>query len=651
MSWMSMLSQTYDNCPQLWGLRDPGDPADRIPLLGVGQSTQNAQIDVLLDAHARIIEAHAITDKPSQITVIPCTEGSIGRSGKKVAPHPLHDKLQYTAGDYEAYGGEKVPGWSVYMTQIEAWCDSAHAHPKVKVVRDFLKNGDLIAQLVQQGTMLVEDGKLVQNPTDAQKKSCPLLGISGLLQSDAFVRFRVALPGDLVTELWLDQSVNDSFVAWQRSFDQRSGLCYASGTVSELAENHPSKLRHTGDKAKLISANDSSGYTYRGRFHTGDQAVGISYDQSQKAHNMLKWLISRHGFRSDSQVFVAWGTRLQPLPSLAVDSESLFGAEDEGNSDAAEQTVQTEETSTIDIYGLKRDYADRLRSAMAGYCSNIRDADDVVVMGLDAATPGRMSIIFYREIAGTEFLKRIEDWHEQCSWLHTYKFREKKRVPFVGAPAPKDIALAAYGMNAADKLIKATVERLLRCIVDAKSIPPGLRLNLIRRAGNPVPMERWEWNKTLSIACSVVRKHQMESKGGTWTMALDENSSDRSYLFGRLLAYAQHIESYVQYKTENTHRQTNAERMMHQFTIHPAKSWAQLTQRLQSYFRQLKKPGLVNKWNTEMHQLVDQIGVEGFTNDALKEQYLLGFSSQLLALRNNPKEKDIEEDDNDDAQK
>ena len=256
-----------------------------------------------------------------------------------------------------------------------------------------------------------------------------------------------------------------------------------------------SKIRHTGDKAKLISGNDSSGYTYRGRFHFSSQAIGVSYESSQKAHNMLKWLVSRHGFRNDSQVFVAWGTRLQPLPNLASDSESLFGPEDESVSDAVEQVTEAKETLAVDMQSLRREYADRLRNAMAGYSINIHDADDIVVMGIDAATPGRMSIIFYREIAGTEFLKRIENWHDQCSWLHTYKFRDKKRVPFIGAPAPKDIALAAYGLNAADKLIKATVERLLRCIVDAKPIPPGLRHSLIQRASNPVAMERWEWNR------------------------------------------------------------------------------------------------------------------------------------------------------------
>lgn len=638
MSWISMLSQTYDNSPHLWGLTEDGEPAGSIPLLLVGQSTQNAQIEVLLNASADIIDAFAITDKKSQVTVIPCTEGSIGRVGSKIAPHPLHDKLQYIAGDYVAFGGEKNHGYQEYMDQINAWCDSPHSHPKVRVIRDYLKRGTLIQDLVSTGLMPVEHGKLVRKPSQEQKDQYPLLQISGLDPLEAFVRFRVSLPGDVVSQPWLDPSIAESFNAWQLTQDRFRGLCYVSGASTILSQNHPSKLRHTGDKAKLISANDSSGFTFKGRFLDDSQAVGVSYEVSQKAHNMLKWLISRQGFRNDSQVFVAWGTKLQPMPKLEDDTDEMCGIQE----DAAQTSEQEEQLHA----NLRRDYAGRLKKAMAGYSKRISDADHVVVMGIDSATPGRMSVIFYRELAGTDFLSRIERWHTRCSWLHTYKFKEKKRVPFIGAPAPTDIALAAYGNRANEKLVKATVENLLRCIVDSKPVPPGIRHSLIRRAGNPVAMEAWEWQKTLSIACAIVRAHLIESKGGEWTMALETNNQDRSYLFGRLLAYAQHIESYSQYVTEKSHRQTNAERMMHQFSLRPAKTWAMLNLRLQPYLRQLKRPGLTSWWSTETLKLMDALGTAGFTNQPLEEQYLLGYSSQMMDLRYN-KENQDEEEEND----
>ena len=105
MSWLSMVLKTYDNSPHLWGKRGDGDPPDRIPLLLIGQSTQNAQIEVVLNQKSEIEQARAITEKSSRMTVIPCTGGSIGRTGSKIAA-PLHDKLQYVAGTIPHSGRE-----------------------------------------------------------------------------------------------------------------------------------------------------------------------------------------------------------------------------------------------------------------------------------------------------------------------------------------------------------------------------------------------------------------------------------------------------------------------------------------------------------------------------------------------------------------
>ncbi len=636
MSWIAMLAKTYDHCPHLHGRRMPGEPETSIPLLLVGQTTQNAHIDVLLDENANLLSAEAIADKPSQVTIIPCTEGSVGRTSTKIAPHPLHDKLQYVAADYVAFGGEKKAGWTAYIDQLDAWCASAFAHPKVRVVRDYLKKGRLISDLVQAGIMVAENGKLIKTPNEQQKKAHPLLNISGLVQSDAFIRFRVHLKGDTLDKLWMDNSVTESFTSWQESLSKNKGLCYVSGQNKTISHNHPAKIRHTGDSAKLISANDSSGFTYAGRFLSDQQAVSVSYEITQKAHNMLRWLIAQHGYRNDSQVFVAWGTELQTLPNISKDSEELFGSSNDIQVTRDENFVQN----------LRREYAQRLKKSMAGYGSNINDSHTIIVIGLDAATPGRMSIIFYRELSGSDFLKRISAWHEQCCWLHYYKFVGKQRVPFIGAPSPKEIAYAAYGSNASEKIVKGVVERLMRCIVDGKPIPPAIRQNLVRRAGNPEALENWEWQKIISIACAVIMKHQYEQKGGAFTLALDEKSQDRSYQFGRLLAYAQYTENLIQFLTDKSHRQTNAERMMHQFTLRPAKTWEQLKLKLLSYQRQLKNHALVNHWNTKMNEIVDSLGHDGFTNAPLSEQYLLGYSSQMMALQNRNKTNESEELDN-----
>ena len=80
------------------------------------------------------------------------------------------------------------------------------------------------------------------------------------------------------------------------------------------ADQHPAKLRNDGDKAKLISSNDTSGFTFRGRFLTADQAATVGFETTQKAHFALRWLISRQGYRKGDLAIVAWATSGASIP-------------------------------------------------------------------------------------------------------------------------------------------------------------------------------------------------------------------------------------------------------------------------------------------------------------------------------------------------
>ena len=40
-----------------------------------------------------------------------------------------------------------------------------------------------------------------------------------------------------------------------------------------------------------------------------EQAVGIGYVTSQKAHNALRWLISKQGYRNDTERIVCWASK------------------------------------------------------------------------------------------------------------------------------------------------------------------------------------------------------------------------------------------------------------------------------------------------------------------------------------------------------
>lgn len=260
---------------------------------------------------------------------------------------------------------------------------------------------------------------------------------------------------------------------------------------------------------------------------------------------------------------------------------------------------------------------------MEGYKANLTTKSEVNILILDSATTGRLAVLYYRNMNRELYLQRLVEWHSTCAWLHRYrKDEEKKAVQFYGAPATKDIAFAAYGPNANDKVVKGLMERILPCIVDGKKIPLDIIRSAFYRASNPVAMENWEWEKTLSIACALINKQE------GLNVALDTENNDRDYLFGRLLAIADVLERRALDSDET--RATNAIRYMNAFSKHPARTWKIIQESIQPYQMRLGTRGLY------LSKLIDEVAsrmkFEDFNNKPLSGKYLLGFYSQRHAL-------------------
>ena len=118
-------------------------------------------------------------------------------------------------------------------------------------------------------------------------------------------------------------------------------------------------------------------------------------------------------------------------------------------------------------------------------------------------------------------------------------------------------------------------------------------------------------------------------------MALDTGETDRNYLFGRALAYAQKLESYALSLMEEK-RSTNAERMQAAFSQHPARVWRTLYQSLQPYLQKLGPRG--SRYQSELNKVISAIGMKDFTNEPLNEIYLLGYASQMDAFNEEMRE-------------
>lgn len=113
-------------------------------------------------------------------------------------------------------------------------------------------------------------------------------------------------------------------------------------------------------------------------------------------------------------------------------------------------------------------------------------------------------------------------------------------------------------------------------------------------------------------------------------MALDETCSDRSYLFGRILACAERVEQNATYGRDEDaqKRPPNALRYEVAFTQHPAKTLALLRKQLEPYLERLIKENKSTYANDLMLQLISRIPMEQFNEQPLTELYLLGYACQ-----------------------
>jgi CRISPR-associated protein Csd1 len=660
MSWMQKAYETYNNCESKIGYSE--DEKKR-PLLPICHMTAQAHIEIVIDQESNFQKARLVTNKNNAATIIPCTEGSGSRSGKKPECHPLCDQLQYVAGDFVEYGGSVTSGfindpqepYRNYLNVLNSWCESNFAHPKAIAILKYVKKNSLIKNLIEHQILYIgNDGKfLQQRENKTQKKVADIFSVIGS-QENSFIRWEVEVPGELETKTWKDKTLWESWKQYYFSTKREKSFCYIKGEDDFLSIQHPKYIRARGDGAKLISSNDTSGFTYRGRFSTAEQACGVSFEVSQKAHNALIWLISRQGkvfFEKGNRggkepglSVVAWASSDKTLPKITDDALSILGFDD----------LPDDESYAVST---AQDVAIRFKNRLLGYASELEktETDNISVIAVDSASKGRLAILYYREnLSVSDYLQRIESWHNTCEWLHEYRYKDiqdkqtgkNKRFfqPFAGAPAPVDIAEAAYGKKVDDKLKKATVQRLLPCIVDGQQIPKDIVDSVVLRACNRVEMEEWEWNKTLSIACALYRKlHEKEE----YNMALDPNRKTRDYLYGRLLAIADQLESHALYKAKEK-RDTNAARYMQQFANRPNKTWMQIYISLSSYMTRLGGAKYYKDIIDEVMCKFDPI--EEFNSDRpLSGEFLLGYHCQRYELRPKGKPTDKENPENNDA--
>jgi len=594
MGWLSELNNVYDRIVENEKIENKPLPLYHI--------TNNAPLEITLNRKGEFSSARLLgkADRDDWQTCMPCTEKSAARTSG-VEAYPFCDKLEYVAGDYIDYveGKNLQEKHSEYLSLLEGWAQSEYSNQKIKSVYNYVKKRKLIKDILKI--------KLIPEMDTPAK--------IGAKENNVFIRWVIEIPGE-ERRTWRDSEIQRLWIEYyDNNFQKTKSFCYVTGKGEPIAELHPAKIRNAGDSAKLISSNDYANYTFRGRFTEANQACQVSMTVTVKAHNALRWLIQRQGATiGDGLTVVAWCSAPDIKPQLLKSTHDSYSDDDEE-----------------DEYFAAEEAGKAINKRLLGYYKNVPDSDKILIMVLNAATPGRMSIVLYREFMKSDFYEAQKHWHEHLAWFYTYwKKGEKALHHTISAPSPEDISKTAYGGHVSDSAKAMTIQRLLSCIIDKTPIPNDIEQLCFSRASRLNTLNGSEREKTLETACAVIKYNLFTQKENKkeYTVGLEEERKDRDYLYGRLLAVADRVESRILYQRKEK-RDTNAVRYMQRFARYPCPTWEFLyVEKLRPYFSQLNKKS--RDWYESLIQEIKSLfdHDEFISEKALSGEFLLGYHCQ-----------------------
>ena len=606
MSWMNMLYQTYENNKAVAGKTN-----ESVSLSVIAHMPANSQLEVTIDEKGEFVSVKKVDKKEPKI-LIPVTEASASR-GSGVAACALNDTLSYIAGDFYKYVKDEKEKESskrkfeAYIKSLQKWKESEFSHEKVSAIYQYLSKQSMMKDLIDCKIV-----KIDENGVFAEEK------INGKPYDKVMVRFVVrSIVARSVDRTWEDESLMEAYTKFYLSTQNgERNICFIMGEEEVITNNHPKGIIQSSYGAKLVSGNDKENFTYRGRFIEAEDACTISYEASQKAHSALTWLAAKQGVTigtKDKRTYICWNPKGKETPEI--DSEFEFESE--------EKIAYTQE-----------EYKKKLYRAVQGYKEKLDDNDDIVIIGLDAATKGRLSVIYYNELKASDFLSRLKNWKATCNWYFTKFTPEKKPYYEVETPSVERIVKYTFGtergqyIEVNDKILKEQVQRIYYCILDGMPLPKDIVYTITMRASNPMIYSNSNYEKLLSTACALIKK----DKGGNISMVLDTENTDRSYLFGRLLAVAEVAEKIASGKEVT--RPTNATRLQTAFVNRPFFTWSNIKSALSPYMQKLNR-GSREYYENLMEEIVCMFQEEDMDklNKGLEPTYLLGYYAQRKELR------------------
>lgn len=564
-----------------------------------------------------LIEDISPTDTKSKIfLVFPTTIESNGRDGETDVPHGVSEELKYMSLAFA-----KGNNYTTYLTQLNEWLTFTGGMVWLDVVYKFLNTYDVYNILTIQYPESKIDGK-------------------------TFVTFEV----DDV-DISNSQDLQNSWIEFLESkYTQGYGnFYYGQDDLTGDEGIVPSKYSRFSGTARMLSKSNNDEY-HRGRFiEKGGlhDVISVTHLTSQKAYNLLTYLLNAKGKNSNwlgaDTTLVMWmdGTEIKPEVTI-----------DDGLDD-----LWLDDSDDINITdNVLQDYLSRTLGTQNNQI-NINEGYNVYLLVIVKTNNGRVAVKKYQKLTEQGYQDVINYWYATTSWGKYYTDSTQVSLNL------KQLVITLFGDEResgkyynieVNQGFEGKMVRLIEELVDTKMNQGRLPIKFYKKAMQNVRQRnRYKntWDKILTASLSMYKKYMWDYKKQFTGVDVDLNNQSSSYLFGRLMAVYEQIESTAIYYKGSEKRQTFVEKNWSSIINRPLHMWNRMQIKAQPYLNQLlrKQPGVYHKYQNLLNDIGSQLDANGdfgsVGKKSLGDDFILGYYHQQKALRNNNNTNNNQEED------
>ena len=593
MSYINSLVETYDEIFQNEGFQnikvredDKGRFLEINQLLPLYHNTFKAKWEAVIDTNGDIKNIKPILDtrKPpqGQSTVGPCTEKSLGRTGKDASlqPNGLLDKVKYFNKNSESC--------KKFINQLLQWAQ-------------FEKDSFIKECLLSVYKTVTKDN--IYKWFTLQDSKIP---------EEDFLRWTINHPSSTVPiKTYEDKRFFESWVNFCKATTEYKKTTI-QGKLAPLCDISFKGIIRTGDGCKLIHHNRP----YNVVSFLGEDTVKVEVEEAQKIALALKFLIAKQGIilyegSSISRIILSWNpkNKLYENPIAVIYDEDDIDIEEE-----------TPEVNTGEVFTKK------LKKAIWG-SETINKNEDIVTLVLSSDGNGKIYIKNYSVQSSQLLYQNILNWHETCKIDNTRPTLKQIINIAKGTLRRNENGIEYFESDS--KVESLTMDKLLQSVLDGVNLPYDIyRGAYLQTQRNQKFKNKNTFYKTLKITCTIINKYNYD-RG----YKMKEN--DRSYLIGRLTGVYHEIEDYDRY-LRKIKGETNAEKLFTFIQTNPTIALMQLSQKIMPYKADLQRrnSAVAHNYEKEIESLILLLDENINDKKALSPLFLTGYYFEINKLSN-----------------